>query len=339
MVYITIDAGTTNTRAKIWRNNQAISQASAQVGVRDTAITGSRDKLRRGVKETIAQAMQGAGLQNSDVTAIIASGMITSELGLCEVPHLEAPAGIEDLARGMVCSPLAEVSSLPIWFIPGVKNRMPVITVDNCEQMDMMRGEEVETIGALEQLHLKEAAVFVLPGSHTKFVGVDRQQRITGCLTTMAGELLGVITQNTILADAVNRSFPAEINADMVLRGAHYSQSVGLGRTCFTLRILDRFTQLETEAKANFLLGALLGTDLLALKNSSTLRMDDNMAVVISGKKILKEAFTLLIRHDDFFQGRVASLPDEVAADIGGLGAVAIANRRGIITGLERGRN
>nr|CUV13024.1 protein of unknown function [Ralstonia solanacearum] len=31
---------------------------------------------------------------------MLASGMITSNVGLCEVPHLPAPAGLRDLAAG-----------------------------------------------------------------------------------------------------------------------------------------------------------------------------------------------------------------------------------------------
>lgn len=50
--------------------------------------------------------------------------------------------------------------------------------------------------------------LLVLPGSHMKFVSVDREDRITGCLTSISGELLAAITTGTILADAVRASSP-----------------------------------------------------------------------------------------------------------------------------------
>lgn len=45
-------------------------------------------------------ALRKAGLGIGQVDLVLASGMITSNVGLCEVPHLPAPAGLRDLAAG-----------------------------------------------------------------------------------------------------------------------------------------------------------------------------------------------------------------------------------------------
>ncbi|MCL6470649.1 MAG: 2-dehydro-3-deoxygalactonokinase, partial [Ralstonia sp.] len=50
MNILTIDTGTTNTRVTVWRDDVALCQAARQVGVRDTAITGNRTTLQRGVQ-------------------------------------------------------------------------------------------------------------------------------------------------------------------------------------------------------------------------------------------------------------------------------------------------
>lgn len=50
MLIVTIDAGTTNTRVRVWKDSRVISDTSESVGVRDTAITGNRNKLINGVK-------------------------------------------------------------------------------------------------------------------------------------------------------------------------------------------------------------------------------------------------------------------------------------------------
>lgn len=104
MNILTIDTGTTNTRVTLWRDDVALCQAARQVGVRDTAITGNRTTLQRGVQDTIEAALQKAGLGIGQVDLVLASGMITSNVGLCEVPHLPAPAGLRDLAAAW-CRP------------------------------------------------------------------------------------------------------------------------------------------------------------------------------------------------------------------------------------------
>lgn len=331
MYLITIDTGTTNTRVNIWRNDSVVARSSVAVGVRDTAVTGSRHKLQQGVREALAVACAEAGIAVDDAGAVIASGMITSNVGLHEVPHVAAPAGLRELAAGMVAAAVPEVCGRPIWFVPGVKNAVSRVDIDNCEEMDIMRGEEAEVFGVVARLAVSGPAVFVLPGSHSKFVALDGAGRITGCLTTLAGELLGVITNNTILAGALGHSFASRVDEKMLLAGAAHARRVGLGRTCFTVRILDQFTGHSTEEKANFLLGAVLSTDLEALRNSRALAVDPAAPVYITGKRELREAFGVLLRADEYFCGELREVGDDILADVAGFGALTVARARGVL--------
>lgn len=330
MYAVTIDSGTTNTRVNVWKDSAIIAESFAAVGVRDTAITGSKQKLMQGVKTAIFEALDKAKITDPSKAKFIASGMITSNVGLYEVPHIAAPAGINELAAGMVKAVLPEIMAEPIWFVPGVKNNKTHVTFDNCEAMDVIRGEEVETIGITEKLKLSGPALLILPGSHSKLISIDEKTRITGCITTIAGELLDVITQQTILANALHNSFADEICEAMLLKGAELSRKVGLGRTCFSIRILDLFTELSVNDKANVLLGAVLGADILAAKQSTALTVTPDMPIVILGKKVLKEALAVLVRHDDFFTGPLEVVGDE-GRSIAGYGALAIARQRGIL--------
>ncbi len=331
MYYLTVDTGTTNTRVKVWRDDRVVAGAFAAAGVRDTAVTGSTDKLRQGVREALAAACAEAGIAVADVAAIVAAGMITSNVGLHEVPHVTAPAGVKELAAGMVAAVVPGVADLPIWFIPGVKNAVGAVGVDNCDRMDIMRGEEVEVFGLVRRLAVAEPAVFILPGSHTKFVVTDAQGRIGGCLTTLAGELIGVITNDTILKSALQGSFVSRVDERMVLWGAACARQAGLNRACFTVRILDQFTPCSVEEKANFLLGAVLATDLAALLGSRTFAIRPEMPVFIAGKRQVREAFQVLLAQDEFFRGAVRPVDDAVLADISGFGAMTVARERGIV--------
>jgi len=330
MNILTIDTGTTNSRVTVWKDGDVVGQAARQVGVRDTAITGSKATLEEGVRLTIADALADAGLEKGDIGRVVASGMITSNVGLCEIPHVPAAAGIADLAGAMRES-LTHVWHEPIWFVPGVRNAVDHIGLHNCEAMDMMRGEEVESFALVERLGIAEPTVVVLPGSHSKFVSIDGKQRIEGCVTTLAGELLHVISHDTILAGSLKEGFAKEIDTDMLLAGANSAKKIGLGRACFSVRILDQFAVYDANARANFLLGAVLGSDLLTLKNSSAIRMSPGTRFVISGKRILREAIAKLVQGDDFFSGTVTVLDDDDQRDLAGYGAIAVARQRGLV--------
>ena len=95
MYLATIDCGTTNSRVYIVNEEaEVIAKAAQEVGVRDTAIHGSNQRLKEGLKETFLAALAEAGLEREDVAFVLSSGMITSEIGLLEIPHLWAPTPI-----------------------------------------------------------------------------------------------------------------------------------------------------------------------------------------------------------------------------------------------------
>ncbi len=73
--------------------------------------------------------------------------MLSSEVGLIAVPHVIAPAGLEDLARGVAIGRIPELVERPIYFVPGVRTAA-ADGLDGWFQADVMRGEECETLGA-----------------------------------------------------------------------------------------------------------------------------------------------------------------------------------------------
>ncbi len=98
---ITIDTGTTNTRVVLWQHGDVTAMAKQPVGVRDTAITGSKTKLKQAIKLCIDSVLAEQQITSTENIIAVASGMITSNLGLVEIPHLTAPVGLSDLADGM----------------------------------------------------------------------------------------------------------------------------------------------------------------------------------------------------------------------------------------------
>lgn len=330
MLIATLDTGTTNTRVVAWRDGLPVAEAGRPVGVRDTAITGSTDKLKAAVGEALAEVLAGANVAPGEESLYLGSGMITSNNGLREIPHLPAPAGKAELAAGMQSVDLPGVTDHPIWLIPGIKNRAGTISVDDCDDMDIMRGEEVEAIGVMHALGLAEPAVLILPGSHAKFVGIDERGRITGSITTISGELLDVISRHTLIAGSVDHRFADTVDPKALLKGAELGARLGVGRSAFLVRLLDLFSDLDRDGRASFLLGAVLADDLSALKSSHSLKVAPESRIIVAGKAGLRDALMTLIAADPFFTGRIEAVPDGIHS-ISALGAMEIARIRGLI--------
>lgn len=331
---ITIDGGTTNTRLILWNNNkEKISEEKRAVGVRNTAIDGNNQKLKVAVKECLFALINENSLTFDDIALVIASGMITSDVGIVLVPHLVAPAGLDEFAKATVSIELPDLCPIPIHFIPGLKNYAEYsIDLDNYEMMDIMRGEEVESLAIIQKYHQARPMVLVLPGSHNKFVIVNEKQQITACLTSISGELLAAITNDTIIAKSVNKSFvkTEDYDAFWLVKGYENAKKVGLGRACFSGRILGLFLEDDTRKIANYILGASLEGDIRALKNSSVLSSTTNMDVVVSGKAPLQEAIVDLFKYEEMFEN-IKVFEADSDTSLSALGAYLVAERRQLL--------
>lgn len=266
-----------------------------------------------------------AGVKLNRVGLVAASGMLTSELGLCEIRHVPAPVSVEELAARVHVERLPELGlPVPVHFVPGVKNldeSKVMIDLENAHAMDAMRGEESEVFGVMARCGLHGPAVMVMPGSHTVFVFVDGEDRITGCTTTMAGELLEEMTSRTVLAQALESRYVDAIETDWLRTGAQGAERLGLSRCGYIVRMLDRFTGATRNQKANYLLGAVLQGDLQALCRAGHHESD---FYVFGDSGIARGLHLLLEQH--FSHGeRVHSLAGEATRDIAGFGALHIA--------------
>ena len=112
---ITIDSGTTNTRVALWNQKKAcVDIYKSEIGVRVTAVEGNNKRLAGAIREGIQTLLNRNNLTIHQIASVYASGMITSNVGLTEVPHIEAPAGLEDFAAAVRAVLIPEVFELPI---------------------------------------------------------------------------------------------------------------------------------------------------------------------------------------------------------------------------------
>ena len=322
--YLVVDCGTTNLRVTLLdENRQKLDTVKAEGGVRHTSIDGHNGRLRTMLRESMETVLGRNGYAMEDVEKCVASGMITSALGLMEIPHVPGTAGAADLRAAMQQKVFEDIAPFPIAFIPGVRNFAGAVDLENFSGMDMMRGEEVEAIGLYKLLAPKGAAMFVLPGTHNKFVSMDAQGRILGCMTSISGEMLDAITHHTIIAEAVGHSFVSadEYDSEYAKAGARECAVSGLGRAAFAGRILATLGGKEKAKLQSYLLGAVLALDVQAMQ--SFVGDQENVEAYIAGKAPLQQCFCDVM--ESLAAGEAHQVPAEISGKMGLEGVLEIA--------------
>jgi len=274
--YICIDGGTTNTRINLVCDKKLIDSQKFNVGARSSI--DNKELYRATIRDGITDVLARNGMDKSDIVRILASGMITCEFGLVELPHALAPAGLCELHAAMHEVVLEDISDIPFVFMRGVK-----IAPDDLESADMMRGEETELMGLYS-----EEGVYILPGSHSKIIKTDAQGRIVDFTTMLTGEMFGALSQNTILKDAVVLG-DFDVDKDFLMQGYRYCLKNGVNEALFKVRILKNIFKKNPAEIYNFYMGVILCDEV------GYVLAQNPPKIVIGGKKQFKESLAVLL--------------------------------------------
>lgn len=277
--YITIDGGTTSTRVSFLKNREILDTIRVNIGAR--AAIGEREKYIMAIKSAIDEIILRNNADN--IERILASGMITSEFGLCSLQHINAPAGINELHNSMYETIINEISDISFVFMRGVK-----IDSKDISEIDMMRGEETELMGIMNEDYGK--CVYVLPGSHSKIIKTDEQGNIVSFSTMLTGEMIAALSQGTILKDAVDLSVD-KTDKEYLLKGYDYAKSAGINKALFKVRILKNQFNCSKEQIYSFFMGAILCDEI------SSIIKEEVETVVIGGREQIKKAMVLILKE------------------------------------------
>lgn len=302
--YITVDGGTTNTRLTLVKDGKCVDTVKYNVGAR----VGIEDKsaLKNAIKDGICTLLQQNNLKETDIKMIIASGMITSEFGLCNLPHLIAPVGIKELHEAMHETKFPDISPILFTFIRGVK-----LQGETLENADMMRGEETELYGLSNEL----SGVYILPGSHSKIITVDENGQITHFRTELTGEMIYSLTQYTILKSTVDLSVK-ELSVEYLLKGYHYCNEFGINEALFKVRVLGNLFSADKVQIYNFFMGVVLCSEI-----NTVLKMNPEK-ITVGGKKQIKKATVMLLKN--ICQAEIIEIDGQTVDCSSSLGAVKI---------------
>lgn len=181
----------------------------------------------------------------------LASGMVGSRQGWLEAPYARCPTDLVSLADQMVA---VDTERGALRIAPGV------LFDDDDANPDVMRGEEVQILGALaDRRDWSDGAAFVLPGTHSKWAEV-RGNRLLRFATFMTGELHALLMTHSILAAMAASAADAAIAQPAAFeRGLAAAQGRDLTHQLFVTRALGLRQRLDPLEVSDYVSGLLIG--------------------------------------------------------------------------------
>ncbi|HWW59669.1 MAG TPA: 2-dehydro-3-deoxygalactonokinase [Sphingopyxis sp.] len=229
--FIAIDWGTTNRRVYRIKGGEITATERDDCGVR--AMAG---------KDYTAEIQ--AIVERFGDLPILLAGMVGSTIGWKDAGYAALPTGLAALARGLCV--IDERTAI----VPGVK----LIEGARC---DVMRGEEIQFLGAAHAGLTPTGALLCQPGTHCKWARLDGG-KIVDFETAMTGELFALLKTHSIFAGSLDDAVvPDGAFRDGVLRGAENDLSAAL----FGVRAATVLGSLARENAASYASGLLIGAD------------------------------------------------------------------------------
>lgn len=243
---IALDWGTSSLRAQLLdANAEVIASRSEPWGIMHTP-DGDFAKA--------FQALVGDWRQRWPDVPALACGMIGSRNGWREVPYVEAPASIAQIAAGLL---RFDSGCGDLYLVPGVIQRGALPNV--------LRGEETQVFGALQMCpELAEDGLLVLPGTHSKWVKLQ-DSRLQSFTTYMTGELFAVLREHSILGRPARDAGASSASAQafqLGLGNAREAGAEGIAARLFTARSLFIAEDLPATETLDYLSGLLIGEEI-----------------------------------------------------------------------------
>ena len=231
--FIAVDWGTTNRRAYLLDSSgQCVDEFEDGKG----ALSVPKGEFPAAAAEIRTRL--------GDLPMLLA-GMAGSNRGWVDAPYLPCPCGIDDLVRNLIWAGEREA------IIPG-------LSYVGDGRADVMRGEEVQLLGAIAAGDIAADALVCHPGTHNKWVVVQGGE-VTRFRTVMTGELFNLLKNHSIIGDRLQ----GDVMVDPAFNSgvAHGLEHTDLTSELFAIRARWLLGVAEPEASASYASGLLIGSD------------------------------------------------------------------------------
>jgi len=229
--FLAVDWGTTNRRVYKIEAGAVVATEGDARGV--TAIA----------KDGFATEVAGIRARFGDLPMLLA-GMVGSTIGWRDAQYVAVPAGVDALARGLS-------------WIDARTAIVPGLSVIANGRADVMRGEEVQLLGAVEAGLVPRDGLLCQPGTHCKWARMDAGV-VVDFTTAMTGELFALVRSHGLLS--------TQLVGDVTL-GAAFREGVEAGKrrdlsaALFGIRASKLLGQRDDADAASYASGLLIGSD------------------------------------------------------------------------------
>ena len=287
--YIAIDWGSTNLRAWLYQGEQCLDSRQSEAGV--TRLNGKSPEAV--LAEVTHNWREGA-------TPVVMAGMVGSNVGWKIAPYLPVPA-----AFAAIGEQLTSVGD-NIWIIPG-------LCVSRNDNHNVMRGEETQLLGART---LSPSSVYVMPGTHCKWVQADAEH-IHDFRTVMTGELHHLLLTHSLVGaglpeqDASPEAFAAGLERGIA--------SPAVLPQLFEVRASHVLGTLPRTQVSEFLSGLLIGAEVASLSEQFAGQQTITLVAGSSLTSRYRQAFNAIgrdvaaVEGDTAFQAGIRSIAHAVA--------------------------
>lgn len=287
--YIAIDWGSTNLRAWLYQGDKCLESRQSEAGV--TRLNGKSPEA------VLAEVTQN---WRDSVTPVVMAGMVGSNVGWKIAPYLSVPASFA--AIGEQLTPVGD----NVWIIPG-------LCVSRDDNHNVMRGEETQLLGART---LSPSSVYVMPGTHCKWVQADAEQ-IHDFRTVMTGELHHLLLQHSLVGAGLPEQ---QTSSDAFAAGlARGIDSPAVLPQLFEVRASHVLGNLPREQVNEFLSGLLIGAEVASMRDFIA---HEQTITIVAGASLTsryQQAFHAMGRDvsavpgDTAFQAGIRSIAHAVA--------------------------
>lgn len=175
---------------------------------------------------------------------MLCAGMVGSTRGWVDVPYLACPVSLSDLAGALHwVDPRTAIS-------PGVSFQSGPLG-------DVMRGEEVQFLGAVASAMVPADALLCQPGTHCKWARVTGGALVS-FQTTMTGEMFALLGRHSLLTDSVTGEV---VDGAAFAAGLDAAKNATLLRDLFEIRASAHLGLRPQSEAVSYLSGLLIGTD------------------------------------------------------------------------------
>ena len=232
--FVAVDWGTTNRRAYLIDDGAVVRTERDMLGIRS---------VPEGSWAATAAALQ----KRFGGLPMLLAGMVGSNRGWSDAGYVPCPATLAALAARV--HPVAA----DVFIVPGV-------SVVDGTRGDVMRGEEVQLLGAVEAGLVPGDALLCQPGTHCKWARMAAGV-LTGFSTAMTGEMFALLREHALIGAAMAGDVA---DGPAFRNGVSRAGEADLLAALFGVRPASLLELRDDADAASYVSGLLIGSDVRA---------------------------------------------------------------------------